>query len=64
MLKRFKVYVTCTIMGTMNIDAHDANDAQCKAEDMDGDDVLSDMSKSDYDVCADDAEEIDYEGED
>lgn len=60
-MKRFKVYVTCTVMGTVNVDASDANAAQCKAEDMDGEDVLSDMNKTDYDVCADDSEEIDEE---
>ncbi len=61
MLKRYKVYVTCTVMGTVTVDADDAISAQRKIEDMDSEEVLLDMSKGDYDVCADDAEEIDEE---
>ena len=60
-MKRFKVYVTCTTMGTVNVDADDTDAAQDKVDGMAGEDVLSDMDKIDYDVCADDAEEIDEE---
>ena len=60
-MKRYKVYVTCTTMGTVNVDADTPGAAQDVAEDMDGQDVLSDMNKTDYDVCADDAEEIEEE---
>ncbi len=62
-MKRFKVYVTCTVMGTTIVDADNADDAQDKAESMGGEGVLSDMSKTDFDVCADDAEEIEEDVE-
>ena len=62
-MKRFKVYVTCTVMGTVNVDAENIGDAQDTVEDMDSQDVLSDMSKTDFDVYADDCEQIDVDDE-
>ena len=60
-MKRFKVYVNCNVMGTINVDAESANGAQDMVEDMDSVYVLADMSKGDIEIIADDAEEIDEE---
>ncbi len=55
--RRYRVFVSVNIIGTINVDARDADDARGVVESMDSSSVIDSMRADDYDVCADDAEE-------